>query len=97
MRKNGQYIISEISSALSLLAFVLHKLGRYHRDAQFYLANCTFSKNMADSDIYFVRGNQIQWGRRVYFYNCHHTGDDYAWQPLEPDPYSLMTKNFNPI
>jgi pectinesterase len=56
------------------------KLGRYHRDAQFYLIDCQFSKNMADRDIYLVpTTNIIQWGRRVYYYNCHRDGGDFAW------------------
>jgi pectinesterase len=47
------------------------KLGRYHRDAQFYLINCHFPANMSDEDIYLVpTSNTIQWGRRVYYYNC---------------------------
>ena len=55
-------------------------LGRYHKDAQFYLINCQFARNMADKDIYLVpTNNTIQWGRRVYYYNCHHEGGDYAW------------------
>ena len=55
-------------------------LGRYHKDAQFYLINCHFSNNMADRDIYLVpTSNIIKWGRRVYYYNCHRTGGDYAW------------------
>jgi pectinesterase len=55
-------------------------LGRYHRDAQFYLVNCQFAANMADRDIYLVpTNNTIRWGRRVYYYNCHHAGGDYAW------------------
>jgi pectinesterase len=54
-------------------------LGRYHREAQFYLINCTFSENMADSAIYFVPGNQIQWGKRIYYANCRRKGGDYAW------------------
>jgi pectinesterase len=55
-------------------------LGRYHRDAQFYLINCTFAKNMADKDIYLVRTtNVIKWGRRVYYFNCHRQGGDYTW------------------
>ncbi|ANE49710.1 pectinesterase family protein [Flavisolibacter tropicus] len=55
-------------------------LGRYHRDAQFYLIDCTFPQNMADKDIYLVpTPNTILWGRRVYYYNCHRTGGDYAW------------------
>ncbi|HVT87067.1 MAG TPA: pectinesterase family protein [Chitinophagaceae bacterium] len=56
------------------------RLGRYHRDAQFFLINCHFSKNMADTDIYLVpTTNIIQWGRRVYYYNCHRDGGDYSW------------------
>jgi pectinesterase len=55
-------------------------LGRYHRDAQFYLINCQFATNMADRDIYLVPTNNIiRWGRRVYYYNCHRTGGDYVW------------------
>ena len=55
-------------------------LGRYHKDAQFYLINCTFAKNMADKDIYLVPGNNvIQWGRRVYYFNCHKEGGEYTW------------------
>lgn len=55
-------------------------LGRYHKDAQFYLINCTFSKNMADKDIYLVpTTNIIHYGRRVYYFNCHKEGGDYAW------------------
>lgn len=55
-------------------------LGRYHKDAQFYLIDCTFSKNMADKDIYLVpTNNKILWGRRVYYFNCHRNGGDYAW------------------
>jgi PelA/Pel-15E family pectate lyase len=56
------------------------KLGRYHRDAQFYLLNCRFPANMADADIYLVpTNNTILWGRRVYYYNCKKEGGDYAW------------------
>jgi pectinesterase len=55
-------------------------LGRYHKDAQFYLLNCTFANNMADKDIYLVPTTTvIQWGRRVYYYNCHRKGGDYTW------------------
>ena len=56
------------------------KLGRYHRDAQFFLLNCSFSRNMADTDIYLVpTSNTLLWGRRIYYYNCHKEGGDYAW------------------
>ena len=56
------------------------RLGRYHRDAQFYLVNCRFAGNMADRKIYLVpTANEIKWGERIYYYNCHRTGGDYAW------------------
>ena len=55
-------------------------LGRYHKDAQFYLINCYFSNTLADKDIYLVpTANVIKWGRRVYYYNCHRAGGDYFW------------------
>jgi pectinesterase len=56
-------------------------LGRYHRDAQFYLVNCSFAKNMKDSAIYLVpTNNVIQWGKRIYYYNCHReSGKDFEW------------------
>jgi pectinesterase len=56
-------------------------LGRYHRDAQFYLVDCSFSENMKDTAIYRVpTSNIIQWGHRVYYYNCHREGgNDFNW------------------
>ncbi|MFZ1858856.1 MAG: hypothetical protein WAU29_15950, partial [Chitinophagaceae bacterium] len=56
-------------------------LGRYHRDAQFYLINCVFAKNMRDSAIYIVpTNNKILWGKRIYYYNCHREGgNDFNW------------------
>ncbi len=57
-----------------------YKLGRFHRDAQFYLINCQFSKDMADDDIYQVRKDTtLRWGKRVNYYNCHREGGDFAW------------------
>lgn len=58
------------------------KLGRYHRDAQFFLLNCSFAENMADAPVYLNPSNPqniIQWGHRVYFYNSHRKGGDYNW------------------
>lgn len=56
-------------------------LGRYHRDAQFYLINCSFAKNMRDSAIYLVpTANKIQWGKRIYYFNCKREGgNDFEW------------------
>ena len=57
------------------------KLGRFHREAQFYLIGCKFARNMADADIYWAESGPgaKQWGRRVYYYDCHRQGGDYAW------------------
>lgn len=58
------------------------KLGRYHRDAQFYLLNCSFAANMADAPVYLNPSNPqntILWGKRVYFFNSHRKGGDYNW------------------
>ena len=56
-------------------------LGRYHRDAQFYLLDCRFAANMRDSAIYRVpTNNKIKWGHRVYYNNCRReAGQDYCW------------------
>jgi pectinesterase len=58
-------------------------LGRYHRDAQFFLIQCSFSKNMADQKIFFAPSNPprvLQWGEnRQYYYNCHGDSVDYPW------------------
>ena len=58
------------------------KLGRYHRDAQFYIINGWFAKEMADAPIYLNASNpqnQINWGQRVYFYNAVKEGAAFAW------------------
>ncbi|HEX8334519.1 MAG TPA: pectinesterase family protein [Segetibacter sp.] len=69
-----------VLKSCSFDGFAGFNLGRYHRDAQFYLIDCTFTKNMADKDIYLVpTNNTLLWGRRVYYYNCHRTGGDFAW------------------
>jgi PelA/Pel-15E family pectate lyase len=74
------------------------KLGRYHRDAQFYLLNCSFPKNMADADIYWVpskeKRDSLKWGTRVYYYNCHKKGGDYAWHKDNlPDGWGINDFN----
>jgi pectinesterase len=57
-----------------------YKLGRYHRDAQFYLLDCKFSKDMADAPIYKVRKDTIlQWEHRVFYNNCHRENADFQW------------------
>ena len=73
------------------------KLGRYHRDAQFYLIGCHFAANMADQDIYEVpTAEKPRWGHRVYYYNCDKQGRAYGWYannldkaPGAPDPRAI--------
>ena len=56
-----------------------YKLGRYHREAQLFLFNCTFDKNMADAPIYQSGDRKLVWGHRVYYANCHREGGDFTW------------------
>ena len=88
-------------------------LGRFHRDAQFFLLDCVFSKNMADKKIFFAPSNPpriLQWGEeRIYFYNCHRDEEDFNWfrdnlelakgQPKPEEINALWTFNnkWNPI
>ena len=68
-----------------------YKLGRFHREAQFYLINCKFDENMADAEIYQSSTTQLKWGKRVYYYNCHRKGNDFAWYAnnLKIDPKAV--------
>jgi PelA/Pel-15E family pectate lyase len=69
-----------------------YKLGRFHRDAQFFLVNCQFSQDMADDDIYQVRKDtQLVWGKRVNYYNCHRAGGDFAWHKDNLDKKTALT------
>lgn len=86
------------------------QLGRYHRDAQFYLFYCQFSQHMADQPIYRVpTQNTLRWGHRVYYYDCHKIGKEYAWyadniasapQPVNPlhiGPEWVFGTRWNPL
>lgn len=56
------------------------KLGRYHRDAQFFLINCTFAANMADAPIYLAASSKgVKWGLRAYYFHCHKKDGNYSW------------------
>jgi pectinesterase len=93
--------------------FVLHNcnfdgvqgfpLGRFHRDAQFYLLDCNFSANMVDKKIFFAPSTPpriLQWGEnRIYFFNCHSDSVDFSWfenninfAPGSPDPETINAK-----
>jgi pectinesterase len=55
-------------------------LGRNHKDAQFYLLDCRFSKNMLDRPIGPAFDTlKFRWPGRYYYYNCHRDGNDYPW------------------
>lgn len=55
-------------------------LGRYHKDAQFYLIGCEFADNMGDKPIYLVAtDNVLQWGQRIYYFDCKRKAGNYAW------------------
>lgn len=73
-------------------------LSRHHRDAQYFLIDCTFSNAMRNRAPYRViypleggtpteadlkRNRELEpanrWGERVYYFNCHREGGDYAW------------------
>ena len=73
-----------------------YKLGRFHRDAQFYLINCTFSKDMADADIYQVRKDTtLMWGKRVSYFNCHRESGDFTWFKNNIDKNTAQNINAN--
>lgn len=72
------------------------KLGRFHRDAQFYLVNCTFSKDMADAPIYKNNKDTVlQWETRVNYYNCHREGGDFAWHKNNIDAATAHKINWD--
>lgn len=84
------------------------RLGRYHKDAQFYLVNCSFAANMRDQAIYRVSANNtIQWGERIYYYNCHRDGgNDFSWysnnlpstiQPADITVNWVFGSRWNPV
>lgn len=62
------------------------ELGRHHYEAAFYLIDCKFSQNMADTAIYKVtyKNNPSAerpyfWGERKYFHNCIGDSLNYKW------------------
>ncbi len=58
-------------------------LGRHHRDGQFYVIDCWFSRHMADRPIhnptYSPNSQPWKWGDRHYFHGCEREGEDFAW------------------
>lgn len=88
------------------------QLGRHHYEAQFYLMNCKFSENMADTPIYRVRYPDAPhkekpyfWGDRYYFYHCEKEGEKYDWlatnmkdiKPEEITPEWTFDEQWDPV
>lgn len=83
-------------------------LGRFHWDAQFYLIDCSFSKNMKDKKIFFAPSKPprvLKWGEdRIYFYNCKKDDVQYEWfkdnltgiRPEEITPEWTFNNKWNP-
>ncbi|MFC2138263.1 pectinesterase family protein [Bacteroidota bacterium] len=84
-------------------------LGRYHKDAAFYLLDCKFSENLKNNGgILYVGSDGLKWGHRAYYYNCHSEGIDLWWfennlhdSTTNPHPDSInalwtFNSNWNP-
>ncbi len=83
-------------------------LGRFHWDAQFYLIDCTFSKNMRNKKIFFAPSKPprtLKWGSdRQYYYNCKNEGEQFDWiknnlvniKPEEITPEWTFNNKWNP-
>lgn len=75
------------------------KLGRYHREANMFLFDCQFAKEMADAPIYQSGDRKLTWGHRIFYNNCHREGGDFAWfqnntpKPENPNLFSWVFGN----
>lgn len=95
---SGSYDSKTVLVNCRFSGFKGFQLGRYHRDAQFYLIDCQFDANMKDMPIYLVpTSNKILWGERVYFFNCRRDGGkDFPWYSNNlPVTVSRETINVN--
>ncbi len=55
-------------------------LGRFHKDSQQYLIDCTFSDAMADKAIYrSPSSNILKYGDRIFYVNCTKDGSPFDW------------------
>jgi len=61
------------------------ELGRHHYEAQFYMIDCRFSRNLDDKPIFRVvnkdstQNRPFNWGERDYYYNCSGEGGNFSW------------------
>ena len=57
-----------------------YKLGRYHHEANFYLLDCWFDKNLEDLPIFkAATAKPMFWDSHAYYYNCRTEGKKFAW------------------
>ena len=55
-------------------------LGRYHHEANFYLLNCRFDKNLRDQPIFkAATAKPMFWDSQAYYYNCSTEGKKFHW------------------
>ena len=56
-----------------------YNLGRYHHEANFYLLDCRFDKNLQDQPIFkAATAKSMFWDSQAYYYNCHTEGKNYT-------------------
>ncbi len=81
-RQKSQKLVIKNSSFDGVSNFIL---GRRHYDAQFYLINNRYSKNLADQAIFRVSYNDKSknranlWGDRAYYFGSSKEGKPYSW------------------
>ncbi|MGL4993727.1 MAG: pectinesterase family protein [Bacteroidales bacterium] len=76
-------------------------LGRFHRDHQIYLLNCTFDQNIMDRPIEYAyrdRPMNLKKGKRVYYFNCKREGSTPEWMAdnLDKAPGKPSISNITP-
>jgi pectinesterase len=55
-------------------------LGRYHHEANFYLINCAFDKNLRDLPIFkAATAKPMFWNSHAYYYHCKTEGKKFDW------------------
>ena len=72
-------------------------LGRYHHEANFYLINCSFDKNLFDLPIFkAATAKSMFWDSHAYYFNCITEGKKFDWLkdnletgPGNPDPKEI--------
>lgn len=55
-------------------------LGRYHHEANFYLINCAFDKNLRDLPIFkAATAKPMFWESQAYYFNCSTEAKKFDW------------------